>query len=82
MPIESLRCKVCNGLLDEKLKCQYCGTLHINTENFDSENLDDICVCGHLRSQHKFFRCDNREYCSGINCECAKFFSVKVNRKT
>lgn len=33
MPLESLRCKVCGGLLDEKLKCKHCGTLHIKGEN-------------------------------------------------
>ena len=33
MSIEALRCKVCGGLLNEKLKCQHCGTLHIRDKN-------------------------------------------------
>ena len=41
MPIEPLRCKVCGGLLDDKLKCQHCGTLHERVEN----RLEIIKVC-------------------------------------
>ena len=41
MPIEPLRCKVCGGLLDDKLKCQHCGTLHERVEN----RLEIIRVC-------------------------------------
>ena len=41
MPIEPLRCKVCGGLLDDRLKCQHCGTLHERVEN----RLEIIRVC-------------------------------------
>ena len=41
MPIEPLRCKVCGGLLDDRLKCQHCGTLHERVEN----RLEIIKIC-------------------------------------
>gem|GEM_PF-5217225 len=42
IPIESLRCKLCGGVLDRNLKCGYCGTLH--QQIGEELNIAKLCV--------------------------------------
>lgn len=56
MPIESLRCKQCGGVLDENLKCLHCGTSHQKIENPSTcqVELQSMKVCRRHSVIHPF----------------------------